>query len=342
MKKGTSNLITMIGSIVGIVGYFFNWIKIFGFNTFSGFGLIRLLLANYFRDYGVSTTAGGLFLLISLFALIAAAAFSFFVLRGRQSTKGQSVILIVLGAIVVLVLIIVKSQLSFLSVGFGFILTILGAIAVVVGGVLLMMEAPDSGPITLQSLKQDAYYSARTAKYEIDRTTRSVSNSFAQQPPFDQNQYWQGSQTQGWGTPQQQYGPPNQQHGQQPPQENQWQTSHQQSWGHQPPQYGQQQSSQFEQAYSKEQWHSTHPQVRSQSQAQTDENIPAWQKRTQNPPHWLNREQTPANREHQAEMSFTQPIWAHDELVDDNQIEKKTDKKDSQIEDRSSINDNNL
>ena len=212
MKKGTANLIALVGSIIGIVGFFFNWIKLFGFDTFSGFGLTQILLSNYFG----STVAYGILLLLALLVLIVAAVFSFFVLRGRQISKGQAIILIALGAISLFILLILRTKLSVGTMGFGFILTVLGAIAVVVGGVLSLLEAPDTAPVTLQSLKQELSQSANTAGHEIGRAARNVADSFSQsQQQHGQPQQWQGGQQQNgqpqqWQGGQQQYGQPQQ------------------------------------------------------------------------------------------------------------------------------------
>lgn len=264
MKKGPAILVAMIGSIVGVLGFFLNWIKIFGFETFSGFQLIQLLLSNYFSDFGVSTTLYGIFILLALIALVLAAILCIFVFRDRPARKGEAILLIILGGITVLIAILFKSNLSYFESGPGFYLTILGAIAVIVGGVMAMMAAPDTGPVSLQSLKRDVYQSAQTAKFEIGKTARNVSSNIAQgqnrnwtanqqqwgqNPPpqnwsqqqqsYAQPPQWQAKQPQDWSQQQQQYPQPSQtpdwSQQQSYGQAAQWQSTQQQDWAHQPP-----------------------------------------------------------------------------------------------------------
>lgn len=238
MAKSKALLIALVGSVVGILGYFLPWITVSMFTerSISGFSLLGMLFGtgsgNVLQELGYSAyfVVPAILLVIALIALVFTGVFSVLLLRTNNVNKTSGILLTIVSGIVFLIVagiallvsIAIRRQVgsyvdvgSYIRYGLGFFITSLGAFAVIISGIILFREGLriESGGTNHFTQGQPAPFhdlgftqpSQGTPQGQVAAWNQAQFRP-NQQPPQqplsgNQRQPWQNSQNQGWTAP---------------------------------------------------------------------------------------------------------------------------------------------
>ncbi len=183
MAKSKALLIALGGSVVGILGYFLPWITVNMFTecSISGFSLLRMLFGtgsgNVLQELGYSSyfIVPAILLVLALIALSFTGVSSALMLRSNTVTKTSGILLTIVSGIVFLLVagiaLLVSTAIggqggsyvdvgSYIRYGAGFFITSLGALAVIISGILIFRGGSRSESIS-------ANYSAEGQKESL-------------------------------------------------------------------------------------------------------------------------------------------------------------------------------